>query len=431
MKLDKENEICFGEDERYRYLRINSDVFIFKKNCIKDNFLLYENLTQDQIDTLQAYLNGRCSTWHQIKLSNGDLKLQENTTLKDIEQMLTGVTTITKFSILNFYSVRNSDKLSQSLNLVLSEENSNKLNCKIPSDGKSIAEYNKKHIAALCSLSSLSLDDNTWRVFIPAMFPSLSNSDLKQIDVIYYTQNACKENYRVFICNREGKKFLEVYKAPENTSPFNWSIFNFSNQIFSIDMQDLTTSSFSMCDVYDYNRRFVLKYFLKINDQNEILIQSKSNKTFKVNFNNSCKSVSEIRLSADIDKLNQLMEDIKGCNSFNNKKINNENNKKPQDCEEINNILVANEKSDKKKELDNTNIDIQKREINNDLNNFNNENSNPKSEKKSQNSGFCNIFNWCNCCNFEEEEKGNLNMNNGETKSNNNINASRKTIKKG
>ena len=150
------------------------------------------------------------------------------------------------------------------------------------------------------------------------------------------------------------KKFLEVYKAPENTSPFNCSIFNFSNQIFSIDMQDLTTSSFSMCDVYDHNRRFTLKDFLKINNQNEILIKSKSNNAFKVNFNNSCKSVNEIRLSADIGKLNQLMEDIKGCN-------NNENNKSQQDCKEINHIPVVKEKSDKEKELNNTNIDIQKR----------------------------------------------------------------------
>ena len=359
-KIDKENEICFAEDEKYRYLRINSDVFIFKKNCIKDNFLLYENLTQDQIDTLQAYLNGRCSTWHQIKLSNGDLKLQKNITLEDIEQMLTGVKTITPFSILNFYSVRNSDKLSQSLNLVLSEENSNSLNCKIPSDRKSIAEYNKKHIAALCSLSSLSLDDNTWRVFIPAMFPSLSNSDLKQIDVIYYTQNACKENYRVFICNRKGKKFVEVYTAPENTSPFNCSIFNFPNEnkIFSIDMQDLITSPVITCDVYDHN--FVLKDFLKINNQNEILIKSKSNNAFKVNFNNSCKSVNEIRLSADIGKLNQLIEGIKGCNT-----------------------LITKEKSDKQKELNDTNIDIQKREINND----------PKTENK-----LPQYHLWCNIC---------------------------------
>ena len=270
--------------------------------------------------------------------------------------------------------MQNSDNLPQSLNLVLSEENFNELHYKIPSDGRPINKYNKEHIAALCNLSQLSLDDNTWRVFIPAMFPQLSNSELKQIDVIYYTQNACKENYRVFICTRKGKKFLEVYKAPENTSPFNCSIFDFPNQIFSIDMQDLITSSVSMCDVYDH--RFILKDFLKINNQNEILIKSKSNKTFKVNFNNSCKSVSEIRLSADIDKLDQLIEGIKGCN-------NNENNKSQQDCKEINHIPVVKEKSDKEKELNNTNIDIQKREINND----------PKTENK-----LPQYHLWCNIC---------------------------------
>lgn len=95
------------------------------------------------------------------------------------------------------------------------------------------------------------------------------------------------------------------------------------------------------------------------------------------------------KIDIKCDKNDTFQEDkqeVEGIEAL-KKRINQGNKNKSNINPENNNINNLNPKNEKKQQLKQQ------------------QKSNLKSEKNSQSIGFYNIFNWCNCCNFEEEKK--------------------------